>query len=155
MLTGVALPLSEVPLDLIERHHLEPRLRDRGGERELWFLWAAAERLLPVWHEGKLQLLRWGNRRGESRSLPTTAWARLESFAAGTWAPWRPVEAIVPATLGLDGRVWYRIRQGVRALVAADEHGLWRVFPLVEPATHYYKIMTRADWAPCLLSETI
>jgi hypothetical protein len=31
------------------------------------------ERLLPVWRNGQLQILRWGNRRGESRHLPCTA----------------------------------------------------------------------------------
>jgi hypothetical protein len=47
----------------------------------------------------------------------------------------RPAEAIIPETLGLDGGVWYRIRQGMRELVVWDEYGLLRAYPLVEPAT--------------------
>jgi hypothetical protein len=92
MLTGIALALSEVPLELIERNQLESRLRDRGGERELWFLWAAAERLLPVWHEGKLQLLRWGNRRARAarcRRRSGRAWRRWGPASERRGAPWR------------------------------------------------------------------
>jgi hypothetical protein len=62
---------------------------------------------------------------------------------------------VIPATLGLDRGVWYRIRQGVRALAVWDEHGLLRAYPLVEPATHYYRVMTCSDWMPCLVGECI
>jgi hypothetical protein len=48
-----------------------------------------------------------------------------------------------------------RIRQGVRAVAVWDERGLLRAYPLVEPATHYYRIMTRSDWMPCLVGERI
>jgi hypothetical protein len=154
MLTGVALALSELPLHLVE-HRLSSRVVERGGEREVQFLFHAPERLLPVWVNGPLELARWGCRRAESRSLPATGWARLATFEAGGWRPWRPVEAVIPATLGLDRGVWYRIRQGVRAVVVWDEHGLLRAYPLVEPTTHYYHIMTRSEWMPCLLGEMI
>jgi hypothetical protein len=36
------------------------------------FLFRDHTPLLPVWHEGRLLLVRWGNRRGESRRLPCT-----------------------------------------------------------------------------------
>jgi hypothetical protein len=29
------------------------------------------------------------------------------------------------------------------------------VFLLCEPASHYYRVMTRGDWMPCLLGEVI
>ena len=105
MLTGIALAVADVPLVLIEQERLEPRRVERGGEAELQFLFGDAERLLPVWHEGRLQMLRWGNRRGESRALPLTGWARLETFAGGGGGRWRPVEVFLPATLGVDRRV--------------------------------------------------
>jgi hypothetical protein len=41
--------LSELPSELIARHALGRRIHDRGGEREVQFLFADAERLLPVW----------------------------------------------------------------------------------------------------------
>jgi hypothetical protein len=155
MLTGIARAVANVPLVLIEQGHLEPRRYERGGEAELQFLFRDAERLLPVWHEGRLQLLRWGNRRGESRALPLTGWARLETFEGSGWGRWRPVEVFIPATLGLDGRVWYGIRQRLRGLLVRDETGLLRVYPLVEPSSHSYKVMTRADWMPCPVQERI
>ena len=155
MLSGIALAFVDVPLAMIEQHRRQPRRVERGGEAELQFLSRDAERLLPVWHEGRLQLVRWGNRRGESQALLLTGWARLETFEGGGWGRWRPVEVFIPATLGLDGRVWYYIRQGVRGLLVRDEAGLPRVYPLVEPASHYYRFMTRSDWMPCLVQERI
>jgi len=86
VLTGIALALSELPLEFIELHCLQSRFHERGGEKELHFLFAAGERVLPVWHAGHLKLLPWGNRRGESDRLPLTGWARRESFETGTWA---------------------------------------------------------------------
>jgi hypothetical protein len=100
----------------------------------LQFLFRDAERLLPVWHEGRLQLARWGNRRGESRALPLTGWARLETWEGGGLGRWRPVEVFVPATLG------------------CDEAGLERVYPLIEPASHLLcgddpvRLDAGADW---------
>jgi hypothetical protein len=38
MLSGVALALSELPLELITQRSLERRLYDRGGERGVQFL---------------------------------------------------------------------------------------------------------------------
>jgi hypothetical protein len=58
MLSGVALALSELPSELIARHALGRRIHDRSGEREVQFLFADAERLLPVWLNGQLQVLR-------------------------------------------------------------------------------------------------
>jgi hypothetical protein len=155
VLTGIALAVADVPLVMIEQHQLGPRRVERGGEGELQFLYNHPLRVLPVWHEERLQLVAWGNRRGESRALPLGGWARLETFQGGGWKPWHAVEVVVPATLGLDGKVWYRIRQGGRGLLVADETGLARVFLLVEPATHYYNVMTRATWMPCLVQERI
>jgi hypothetical protein len=83
MLTGIALAVADFPLVLIEQHHLELRRHERGGDAELQFLFRDAERLLPVWHEGRLQLVRWGNRRGESRSLPSTGWTWHTTVESG------------------------------------------------------------------------
>jgi hypothetical protein len=95
----------------------------------------------PRWTEiigicsGVTQGGRWGNRRGESAALPLGEWTRLETWEGGGWAKWRPSEAIIPATLGLDGHIWHRIRQGVRGLLIVD--AVPRVFLLVEPSSHY------------------
>ena len=70
MLTGIALAVADVPLMLIQQAHLEPRRVERRGEAEFQFLFRDAERLLPVWHEGRLQLARWGNRRARAGRCP-------------------------------------------------------------------------------------
>jgi hypothetical protein len=152
---GLSLALSELPLGLLEEHGLGRRLHDRGGEREVQFLFRERERLLPVWLDGQLRLLRWGNRRGESRYLPTTGWTWLTTIESGGWSGRDVCEAFIPATLGLDRGVWYRIRQGVRGLVAADEAGRLRVYVVCEPSSHYYRIMTRSHWMPLLVGERI
>jgi hypothetical protein len=37
MLSGTAPALSDLPVELIERHHISRRVHDRGGEREVRF----------------------------------------------------------------------------------------------------------------------
>jgi hypothetical protein len=39
----------ELPMELIDRHDLRQRICDREGEREVQFLFAAAERILSPW----------------------------------------------------------------------------------------------------------
>lgn len=153
MFSGVALALGEVPLELIDRHGLGRRVYERGGEREVRFLLEDRERLLPVWLDGRLQLARWGNRRGESRSLPPTAWTWLATLEGGGWKEWEPV--VIPATVGLDRGVWFRVREGVRGIAVRDERGVVTVYVVVEPSTHYYQVMTRSAWMPTLVGELI
>jgi hypothetical protein len=106
MFARVALALSELPLEIIKRHGLERRICDRGGEREVQFLFADAERLLLVWRNGHPQVLRWGNRRGESRHLPFTAWTQMDTVESGGWSERIVGPVVVPATMGLDRGVW-------------------------------------------------
>jgi hypothetical protein len=156
MFAGVALAMSELPVELIERLGLRRRIYDRGGEREIQFLFADAERLLPVWRNGQLQVLGWGNRRGESPHLPCTAWTQLSTVEAGGWGDRIVEPVVIPATMGLDKGVWYRIREGIRGLVVQDERRLLRVYIICEPASHYYQVMTRGSrWMPCLIDERI
>jgi len=64
-----------------------------------------------------------------------------------------PVE--IPATLLLDGTLWYGVRQGVQGLLARDEQGRPHVYMLCEPATYYYRVMTRSRRMPVLIGERI
>ena len=59
MLTGVALPLSEIPPDLIVPHNLGPRVYARGGNLEVQFLFRHADRILPFLQDGQLRIARW------------------------------------------------------------------------------------------------
>jgi hypothetical protein len=140
----------------MDRHGLGRRIRDRGGEREVQFLLSEAERVLPVWCNGQLQIFRWGNRRGESPYLPCTAWTQLGTVESGGWGERIIEPVVIPATMGLDKGVWYRIRQGIRGLVVQDERGCPRVYVICEPSSHYYQIMTRGNrWMPQLIDERI
>jgi hypothetical protein len=102
MLSGIALTLSELPLELIAQHGLERRICDRGGEREVQFLFADADRLLPAWRDGRLEILRWGSRRGESALLPCTAWTQIDTVENGGWGE-RGVEPVVMRELAEAG----------------------------------------------------
>ena len=155
MCTGIVLPASDLPLELIDRHQLSARLHERGGEPECRFLWRHRPALLPVWHEGQLRLVRWGCRRGESRTLPTTGWTWRESVEGGKWqhASAQPVD--IPARLILERGVWISVRQGVRGLLVEDERQVPTVYVVIEPASHYYQVMTRGRWMPVLIGERI
>jgi hypothetical protein len=155
VITGVALTLNQIPLELIEEYALERRMHDRGGEREVQFLFRDADRLLPVWLDGRLRLLRWGSRRGEPSGLPCTGWTQTATLEAGGWAALNPEEVFIPAALGFDRGIWYRIRQGMRGIVVTDARRLARVYILCEPASHYYEVMTRSPWMPVLVEERI
>jgi hypothetical protein len=155
MFSGVALTLSELPVEFIEQHGLHARTHERGGEPEVRFLLRDRERVLPVWLDGQLQIIRWGNRRGQSRGLPCTAWTWLDTLESGGWAEREPVPVVVPAMMGLDGGVWFHIREGIRGVVVRGEQGRPVVYPLCEAASHYYQIMTRNAWMPVLVNERI
>lgn len=155
MCIAIALAWSELPLTLIERHGLERRTHARGGEREVRFLYTDREPCLPVWRDGRLQIVRWGNGRRQSRWLPRTGWTWQETLDAGGWSGWRPEPIDIPATLGLEKGVWFRVRQGMRGLAVADERGLPVAYMLCEPASHYYQVMTRSRRMPVLIDEKI
>jgi hypothetical protein len=153
MFGGIAIAWHALPLSLLEEPDLARRVHERGGEREVQFLFRDRHRVLPVWHEGQLRLVTWGNRRRQSRVLPATGWTWLSTVEAGGWAHWQAESVEVPATMGLENGVWYQIRQGVRGLLVRDETGVERVYLICEPASHYYRIMTRSDWMPVLIGE--
>jgi hypothetical protein len=119
------------------------------------FLFAEGERLLPVWRDGRLEVLRWGNRRGESAQLPCTAWTQMETVEDGGWGECGVEPVVIPASMGLDKGVWFCISQGIRGVVH-DERGMPRVYVVCEPSSHYYQIMTRGSrWMPVLIDERI
>jgi hypothetical protein len=153
--SGIALPCGDLPVELVERHGLRRRVYDRGGATEFWFLLDDYDRALPVWHHGRLQVVRWGNRRGQSSGLPCTAWTQLATVEAGGWADYHAEPVVIPAAFGLDSGVWFHITQGVRGVLVRDEHGQPVVYVVCEPASHYYAVMTKSSWAPVLVGQVI
>src|SRR5262249_52924276 len=155
MCTGISVAYHVLPLEFIDKHGLAHRVHERGGEREIQFLYRDVERCLPVWHEGRLLLARWGCRRGESRVLPCTGWTWQASIEEGRWAQWEAEPVDIPAMMGLDGGIWFRTRRGIRGLLVRDEGGAAVVYMVCEPASHYYEVMTRSKRMPVLIGERI
>lgn len=155
MCLGLSLAYSELPLRLVERYDLGERLHDRGGEKEVRFLWRARPALLPVWWAGKLHVVRWGNRERTEPKLPPTGWTWQETVASGWWSELAPEEVVVPASFGVANGVWFKLKVGVRGLLVHDRRGAPVVYMLTQPATRYYEIMCRADWMPVLVDEVI
>jgi hypothetical protein len=156
MCYGVSLAWSELPTELIGRHGLGPRVHERGaGNREVWFLYRDRRPKLPIWRGGRLQVVRWGNGRGQSRYLPRTGWTWRQSIDDGRWRGQGAIPVEIPASFGLDRGRWFAIREGIRGLLVPDEHGMAVAFMICEPSTHYYRIMTGSDRMPALIGETI
>jgi hypothetical protein len=157
MCAGIAMAWSDLPKELIGRYRLDLRAHERGpeGEREARFLFRDRDPRIPVWRDGRLQIVRWGNGRGQSRFLPRTGWTWLETVEQGGWLHAGAVPVEIPATLGLERGVWFRIREGIRGLVVPDERGMAVAYMICEPASHYYRVMTRSDRMPVLLGDRI
>jgi hypothetical protein len=153
MCAGITLPLSELPEDILGKSGMDARIYTRGGERELRFLYRQRDPVLPVWHEGCLQLVQWGGKR--NRSLPRGGWAWLEDLEDGQWQDYSPVPVNIPAAAGLENGIWFKVQEGMRGVVIADERRVATVYLLVEPASHYYQIMTRSKRMPILIGERI
>lgn len=142
-------------MDLIGHYGLDRIVHERGGEREFRFLYRDRRPRLPVLRDGRIQLVRWGNGRGQSRFLPRTGWTWRSSIDEGIWRNTDAVEVEIPATLGLDRAVWFRIHQGIRGLLVPDEHGKAVVYVVCMPSTHYYQVMTRSPRMPMLINQQI
>ncbi len=119
------------------------------------FLFRDRSARLPIRRDGTLQLVRWGNGRGQSRTLPRTGWTWLTTIKEGGWGCTNPIVVEILATLVLDGGVWYHVRHGILGLLVPDERGMAVVYVICEPATHYYRTMTRSDRMPVLIDERI
>jgi hypothetical protein len=155
MCAGIALAWSELPTELIGRHGLHRRVHERGGELEIQFHYRDRVPRLPVWRDGRLQIVRWGNGRGQSRYLPRTGWTWLETVRRGGWRGLDPIPVDIPATLIVERGVWVSVAQGMRGLLVPDERGYAVAYMICEPATHYYRIMTRSARMPVFIEERI
>jgi len=155
MCVGIALAASELPLDMLEQPRLKSRLFARGGEPEVRFFFREVERLLPILLDGQLRLVRWGSRRSESKILPPTGWTWLSSVESGQWGQANAEPVVIAASMALEKGIWFRVREGIKGLLVRDEKGVESAYMLCEPASHYYKVMTRSDRMPVLIGERI
>src|SRR5262245_20024745 len=109
--------------------------------------------VLPALVDGDLQLFDWGNR-DESLKLPKTGWVRIESLQAGKWSYLRPREVVIPAFQGVEKKVWFGVKHGIRGYLVhrGDEQ---RVYMLTLPPTPEYRALTGHDRMPALIDQEI
>jgi hypothetical protein len=154
MCSGIALALSELSDTLVGSPAIKSRIHTRGGEREARFLYRQRKPLLPVWREGQLLLIQWGAWNLD-RLLPKNGVVMLADIEEGKWQHLCPEPVDIPATVGLENGIWFRVQQGMRGIFVARDGQPPMVFMLCETASHYYKIMTRSERMPVLIDERI
>lgn len=157
MCTAVAVPRSHLPKALFEEHDLGRRVFDRGENRqEVQFHFADPEPLIPVLAGGTIRLLPWGSR-ARGGPLPPTGWTWKESVEGGAWAGvgCETEPCVIPARYGFEKGVWYLITEGVHGLIVCPPEGPPVVYMVCEPATRYYRVMTRSERMPWLIGEVI
>ncbi len=62
---------------------------------------------------------------------------------------------IIPANAGCERGIWFALRQGIEGLLVFDPMNQPYVYMVVEPASHYYRTMTRSPRMPALIGERI
>lgn len=152
MCTGIALAVSELPVELVRQHRLAERVYARAGEDEFRFLWLDTPTLLPVRWDGKLELLPWGSklRRGPLRYGGWVTKAEIEDGQLG-----RVDEALIPANFGFQKGTWFLISEGIKAVVVQSRGGPI-VYMLTEPASNYYRNMTeQSPTMPIFVNQVI
>jgi len=71
------------------------------------------------------------------------------------WNALEPACVDIPVSFGLEGGVWFRIREGIRGLLVHDERNQPHAYMICEPPTRYYRVMTHGDRMPSLIDEVI
>lgn len=133
---GISLARREFPDVLIARHRLTERItrRNTDADEEVQFFDCHRVRVLPVWIDGQLLILPW------------KGWQLVESLRAGQHGG---EEGLIPATFCYDSGVWYT-SSGIRCSVV---RGI--AYPINQPSSHYYEVMTRQKRMPLFAGEQI
>ncbi|MEZ6047306.1 MAG: hypothetical protein R3C11_17340 [Planctomycetaceae bacterium] len=133
----ISVTWRELPETLIEQNKLTPF--DRGnGEPEYHFAFREHTPRLPVWTEGQLLILPWAG------------YCPKEALEAGRWSERQPIPIVIPASLCCDKGIWFLVREGIHGILVGRH-----TYLLTEPASHYYRIMTRHERMPVLIGEGI
>ncbi len=113
MCTGITIAWHDVPAKLIQKFQLEERIIQRSAtaEKEILFLQRHRRPLLPVFYEGELQILPWGNRQ-RNCNAPLAWWCEVATLASGAWAIYHPEPAEIQANFGLERGVWFQSEIG-------------------------------------------
>ena len=118
MCIGLAMMRSDIPDTLFEDFQLEKQLvtRSENAASEVQFLWRTQTPLIPVWHDGQLQIYPWGARERYCK-LPKCRDICREEVEIGRWPQGKYVD--IPICLALENGVWYQVIEGFKAV-------LWR-----------------------------
>ncbi|QDT19686.1 hypothetical protein HG66A1_14540 [Gimesia chilikensis] len=156
MCTAITLAWREIPRKLIRRFQLEERViqRSETADKEILFLQRHRQPLLPVFYQGELQILPWGNRQRNS-SAPLAWWCDVATLQSGAWAQYHPEPVEILANFGLERGVWFLIREGLQGVLIHDQREQPSVYLLLQPASHYYQVMTGYHREPVFLGEQI
>lgn len=152
MCTGIAISVSELPVELVKRHRLAERVYARAGKEEFRFLWLDMPTLLPVRWDGRFDLLPWGCklRRGP---LSYGGWVTEERIADGELG--RAEEAVIPANFGYQKGTWFLISEGIKGVVVHGRGGPV-VYMLTRRASNYYRNMTeQSPTMPVFVNQVI
>jgi hypothetical protein len=154
-MTGIALPLYDLPASLLDTHAVQARRYVREGREEVQFHWWQQPPLLPVRLCGEVRLVRWGSKQRRATRLPFGGWVSEDQLSAGAFAAARPEPVVIPAALGHDAGMWFVIDRGVRGVVVRDGTGPV-VYVLTKPSTNYYRNMTQQTaMMPVLVGQVI
>jgi hypothetical protein len=155
MAHSIALSIREFPSCYLERPEIRRRLYGRGGEQEIRFQYRDPSPCLPVWHQQQFILARWGNTLARRASPPAGGWVWKEELVDKLWSNLETHEVRIFANAGCENQVWYRIRHGIEGLLIENDDGPPIVYMLMEPASHYFRAMTRSARMPVLVGEVI
>jgi len=122
-----------------------------GDEVRVYF--AKKDPLLPIHYRGNNRLVSWGNKL--NNKVPRSGYCKLESLESGKWQWFNPEPVTILASVGLTNGVWFQIRQGIKGVLIKDNQGVYHVYILMTPSTHYFKIMTGADRMPVLINQIL
>lgn len=152
-MTGLALPLCDLPSVLIDTPEVRSRVYDRHGLAEVRFLWQHGPTVLPVRWCGSVRLFRWGSQRRRGTALPYGGWVSEDRVGAGVFHA--PEAVVIPAAFGHEAGVWFGINEGVHGVLVDDGTGP-AVYMLIRPATNYYRNLTQQTaLMPVLVNQVI
>ena len=73
-MTGIALPLYDLPAAILDTPDVRTRIHIREGREEVQFHWWQTPAVLPVRFCGGVRLVRWGSRQRAGTPLPYGGW---------------------------------------------------------------------------------
>lgn len=158
MCIAVATYQHRLSKKLILDHGLSDRMVNHAldvREDEAQFHYRHRNPVLPVLRQGRLDIIEWGNRDRTDIRIPKTGWCRHESLFKGKWDEFAPEPVVIPAIYALDDGGWFKIMQGIEAVLVHDELGSPHVYMVTEPASNWYRAIMLNERMPRLIGQML